>query len=268
MSLTVAIFLFIVPLLFLLLNLKRCSTKKIKLPPSPYKLPIIGNLHQLSPPPHRSLHALSQKYGPIMHLQLGTVPAIIISSPDVAQEVLKTNDLVFASRPSLVTANKLFYSSEDVAFTPYGEYWRQARKICVLHLLNSKRVQSFGAIREDEVELMIEKVSQKASLEPVNLTMLLNSLTANTISRVSLGNKHSVEEGASHKLCKLIEELSAFFETSHLEDYFPYLAWVNAINGMNERMNKWFRDWDSFLDQVINDHVFLVLAPKTILIQT
>ncbi|KAK1303901.1 Cytochrome P450 71A4 [Acorus calamus] len=253
MSVTLAISLFIVPLLLLLLNHKRCSTKKTKLPPSPYKLPVIGNLHQLSPPPHRSLHALSQKYGPIMHLQLGYRSAIIISSPDLAQEVFKTHDLVFANRPSLMIANKLFYNFEDVAFTPYGDYWRQARKICVLHLLSSKRVQSFGAIREDEVELMIKKVSRNTSLEPVNLTMLLNSLTANTISRVSLGNY--LEEGLSNKLCKLVEELSALFETSHLEDYFPYLEWVNAFNGVNEKMNNWFRDWDGFLDQVINDHV-------------
>ncbi|KAK1272996.1 Cytochrome P450 71A1 [Acorus gramineus] len=174
---------------------------------------------------------------------------------NLAEEVLKTHDLNFASRPSVAMLNKLLYDSQDIALARYGEYWRQAKKICVLHLLSSKKVQSFGAIREEEVELMIKNVSQKSSLGPVNLTKLLNSLTANTLSRVSLGNKHYMEQGVSNKLCKLLEELSAFFETSRLEDYFPYLAWVYMINGVNERMNKWFQDWDGFLDQVINDHV-------------
>ncbi|KAK1326890.1 Cytochrome P450 71A4 [Acorus calamus] len=255
MSVTVATILFIVPLLLLLLNHKRCSTKKTKLPPSPSKLPIIGNLHQLGSPLHRTLCALSQKYGPIMHLQLGCVSAIVISSPDLAEEIFKTHDLNFASRPSLAMVDKLVYDSQDIAFTPYGDYWRQARKICVLHLLSSKRVQSFGAIREEEVELMIEKVSRKSSLGPVNLTKLLNSLTLNTISRVALGTKHSLEEGVNDKLCKLIAEFSTLFETSRLDDYFPYLAWLYTINGMNKRLTKWFQDWDGLLDQVINDHV-------------
>ncbi|MFS7910595.1 putative indoleacetaldoxime dehydratase [Helianthus anomalus] len=48
------------------------------LPPSPWKLPVIGNLHQLGSHPHRALQALSQKYGPVMHLHFGSVPTLIV----------------------------------------------------------------------------------------------------------------------------------------------------------------------------------------------
>ncbi|KAB1217259.1 Cytochrome P450 71A1 [Morella rubra] len=78
---------------------KRIPNGKQNLPPSPPKLPIIGHLHHLGTLPHRSLHALSKKYGPIMFLYFGHSPTLVVSSADMAKEMLKTHDLVFSNRP-------------------------------------------------------------------------------------------------------------------------------------------------------------------------
>ncbi|KAK1302694.1 hypothetical protein QJS10_CPB12g01021 [Acorus calamus] len=111
-----------------------------------------GHLHHLSfQIAHRTFHALSQKHGHIMHLQLGLIRTIMITSVELAQEILYRQDTIFANMPSFFLTNKLFYGNLGIDFTPYGEHWKQARRICSLHLLNSRRVQSFGDIREDEV---------------------------------------------------------------------------------------------------------------------
>ncbi|KAK1321663.1 Cytochrome P450 71A9 [Acorus calamus] len=244
------------PILFLLTHKGPFTTKNQNLPPSPPKLPFIGNLHQIGPLPHQSLHALSKKYGPIMLLHLGHFPTLIISSPKLAQEVMKTHDPIFANRPNLWITNRLFYGRKDIAFTPYGDYWRRMRKICVVHLLSSKRVQSFSAVREEETKLMVEEIARKASFGPVNMSEMLNSVENDIICRVALGRKYSTEEGqSSGKLCKLVEDLSVLVGAIHIGDYFPYLAWLNKVTRMDERVNKCFNDWDGFLDEVINDHV-------------
>ncbi|GKF24027.1 cytochrome P450 71A4-like protein, partial [Tanacetum coccineum] len=100
------------------------ATKKC-LPPSPPRLPIIGNIHQLGSSAHRSLHALSQKYGPLMLIHLGSVPTLVASSAEAAREIMKSHDVSFSNRPSLTMPTILFYGCKDIAFSPYGEHWRQ-----------------------------------------------------------------------------------------------------------------------------------------------
>ncbi|KAF3967138.1 hypothetical protein CMV_008828 [Castanea mollissima] len=154
-----------IPLLLLLflfsfLYVFKCirSSGKPNLPPSPPKLPIIGNLHQLGSLPHRSLQALSQKYGPVMFFYFCHAPTLVVSSADMAREMMKTHDIVFSNRPKTTATNSLFYGCTDLSFSSYGEYWRQVRKICVLELLSLKRVQSFQYTREEEVSILINKV--------------------------------------------------------------------------------------------------------------
>jgi len=99
----------------------------VNLPPSPWRLPVIGNLHQLSLHPHRSLRSLSLRYGPLMLLHFGRVPILVVSSGEAAQEVLKTHDHKFANRPRSKAVHGLMNGGRDVVFAPYGEYWRQMK---------------------------------------------------------------------------------------------------------------------------------------------
>lgn len=252
-------FINILPLFFLFsfLVVRRFLNPPVtkNLPPSPPKFPILGNLHQLGPYPHRSLRSLAQRYGPLMQLHFGSIPVLVASSADVAREIMKTHDLTFSNRPKFNIADKLLYEGQDVSTAPYGEYWRQMRSICVLQLLTNKRVQSFRSVREEETTILAEKIKESAySSSPVNLSENFASLTNDIVCRAALGRKYSEGEGGK-KFKELLGEFMELLGTFTVGDFIPWLGWVNGINGFDAKVEKIAKEFDKFLDEVVDEHM-------------
>ncbi|CAH8359619.1 unnamed protein product, partial [Eruca vesicaria subsp. sativa] len=143
----------------------KSKKKTMNLPPGPPQLPMIGNLHQLGSQPHRSMFKLSEKYGSLMSLKLGKVSTVVASTPETVKDVLKTFDVECCSRPYMTYPARFTYGLNDIAFSPYSQYWREVRKVAVVELFTRKRVQSFRHVREEEVASFVDYVKQSASSE-------------------------------------------------------------------------------------------------------
>ncbi|KAF6150499.1 hypothetical protein GIB67_030300 [Kingdonia uniflora] len=116
----------------------------------------------------------------------------IVSSPEMAKEVMKTHDLVLADRFELIVGKIMFYNCTNIASTPYGDYWRQLWKICFLELLSAKHVQSFRSVREEEVSKLIRSISMSTTgpeLKAINLSKKLFSMMNDITSRAAFGEK-------------------------------------------------------------------------------
>ncbi|KAK1440412.1 hypothetical protein QVD17_06239 [Tagetes erecta] len=241
------------PIILLLLIpfkwLSSSSETKRNLPPSPPRLPIIGNLHQLGSVPHVSLRDLARKYGPVMMLHLGSVPMLVVTSAKAAQEILKTHDLVFSNRPKLKIPDQLNYGSKDIGFAPYGEYWRQIKSISVIHLLSRRRVNSFRQVRERETIRLIELIEKSGGLV-VDLSEKLVKLTNNVISEVALGRTSD-----DYKFRDLLVRFQTLLGVVSVGTYVPWLSWVDWLRGLDSRTNTLRRELNEFYDAIIEEHV-------------
>lgn len=229
-----------------------------KLPSPPGRLPIIGHLHLVGPLPHVSLRDLSARHARdgLMLLHLGAVPTLVVSSPRAAQAVLRTHDHVFASRAYSPVTDILFYGPTDVAFCPYGEHWRQVKKIATTHLLTNRKVRSYRRAREQEAALVVAKVRDAAAAgAAVDLSDLLNAF-ANDIVCHAVSGKFFREGGRNRLFRELVEANSSLLGGFNVEDYFPALVKLDVVKRMvcakARRVN---RMWDHLLNELIDDHI-------------
>ncbi|XVF03633.1 hypothetical protein REPUB_Repub05bG0009800 [Reevesia pubescens] len=130
---------------------------------------------------------------------------------------MRTHDIIFANRPYLLAANIVSYNASDIAFSPYGDYWRQLRKICVLEMLSSRRVQSFSPIREKET---------------------------------AFGGKCKEKEEFTLLFRELIR-LGAGFSVA---DFFPSVKLLQYLTGLRPKLERMHRKVDKILQNVINEH--------------
>lgn len=243
-------FLFLLFLLFKLVK-KSSSNNTSKLPPGPKTLPLIGNLHQLvGSKSHHCFKKLADKYGPLMHLKLGEVSNIIVTSKELAQEIMRTQDLNFADRPNLVSTKIVSYNATSISFAPHGDYWRQLRKLCTVELLTSKRVQSFRSIREDEVSELVQKIRASASEEGsvFNLSQHIYPMTYAIAARASFGKKSKYQE----MFISLIKEQLSLIGGFSIADLYPSIGLLQIM--AKAKVEKVHREVDRVLQDIIDQH--------------
>ncbi|KAF5459065.1 hypothetical protein F2P56_023053, partial [Juglans regia] len=251
--------LLLLPILLLMKNKIHGRKQNKNLPPSPPYLPILGNLHQIGNLPHQSFSRLAQRYGPVMLLKFGAKPIVVISFAEAAKEVLKVHDLDCCSRALSASARKLTYNYQDIGFAPYGEYWREIRKVCVLELFSAARVQSYRSIREEEVALLVNSISQSSSsATPVNLMEKILPPSASILCRIAFGKSFRFRGSDldNEKFQEVLHEAEAMLASFSASEFFPYVGWiVDRLSGRFQRLDKIFHEMDNFLQMAIDFHL-------------
>ncbi|KAJ6365213.1 hypothetical protein OIU76_030059 [Salix suchowensis] len=224
--------------------------KKLPYPPGPKGYPIIGNMGMMDQLTHRGLARLSKQYGGLLHLQMGGLHVVAVSTPETAREVLHVQDIVFANRPANLAIVYLTYDRADMAFANYGPFWRQTRKICAMKLFSRKRAESWASVR-DEVESTSRKVLEKTG-EPVNIGELVFALTRSITYKAAFGS--SSNEG-QEEFMAILQEFSKLFGAFNVADFFPWLGWIHHAQDFKRRLARSRNSLDGFIDTIIDEHI-------------
>ncbi|KAL7108914.1 hypothetical protein ACP275_06G142700 [Erythranthe tilingii] len=254
----------LVALFFILLIFKRKNYPNQ--PPSPAgALPILGHLHLLKQPFHRTFHRFSQQHGPIFSLRLGVRSVVVVSSPNLVEECFtSSNDIVFSNRPPVLVNEYIGYNHTTMAGVPYGHQWRNLRRLGAQEVLSSARLNSFSQIRQEEVRRMLQSMIGKINGEidhakVVQLRPKLFELIFNIIMRMLVGKIYSTstenkgDEKLGIQFQEIVKEVFKQALSSNPEDFLPFLNWAD-YRGLKKKLDALGKKLDDFYQGLLEEH--------------
>ena len=259
-----------IPLVMLLLLLlwllkftnKKLSEVKLARAPGPMGLPLVGNLLLLrGGSPYTRLARLAAHYGPIMHLRLGCVPAIVLSDAALAREALHTNDKLLACRPPLESLQRLFYGRRQLAVfnspcTAAG--WHRTKTLYAHRLFSAHRIHTHSRpVIAQEVRRMLRELRDR-NAAPVDVSSALRSLLENIISRILLGQPLSdlllgvtTPHGPAPSFRHILRQFVVLFQSGVIGDFIPLLGFLDYP--IKRAMDTWHSSFESLLESAIRN---------------
>ncbi|KAK8008781.1 cytochrome P450 [Apiospora marii] len=92
-------------------------------PKGPRGLPILGSFPFLTHYPELTLSRWAQKFGPLYSIWLGNQHVVVISSAEVAKDLLVANGSIFSSRKEMYIKSQHILAGRGITTTPYNDTW-------------------------------------------------------------------------------------------------------------------------------------------------
>ncbi|CAH9078605.1 unnamed protein product [Cuscuta europaea] len=222
--------------------------------PGPSGLPLLGLVRAFTGSlTHRVLHRISKssKAESLMAFSVGFTRFIISSNPETAKEILGSS--AFADRPVKESAYELLFH-RAMGFAPYGDYWRNLRRISATHLFCPRRIASFGGFRSDIGLKMVDEM--KAVMErdgQVGVKRVLHYGSLNNVMKTVFGRCYDFNSKEGLELEWLVSEGYTLLGIFNWTDHFPVLGWLD-LQGVRRRCRALSGKVKVFVGNIIADH--------------
>jgi len=243
-------------LIFILRKLNQIQNST-KLPPGPYPLPIIGNILELGKNPHKALTKLSQNYGPIMTLKLGTITTIVISSPQVAKQVLHENSQIFSNRTVPHALSAVDHDKFSIGWLPTLALWKKLRKSCATKVFSTKMLHSTNFLRQQKLQELLDYVNEKSNKGEVFdigeavFNTVLNSIS-NTLFSIDLAD--STPDEKSQEFENIIWSYMEAAGRPNVSDFFPILRPFDP-QGVHAKMTNCIKKLCDIFNGIIEERI-------------
>ncbi|KAM9598818.1 cytochrome P450 2W1-like [Morphnus guianensis] len=206
--------------------LKVFKQSALNLPPGPFPLPIIGNLHLLDiRRQDKSLMKLSEKYGPVFTVHLGFQKVVVLTGYEAVNDVLLNTADVFADRPAIPIfyhiqrGNGVFFSSQEL--------WKTTRRFTIATMRDLGMGKHLGEeMMLEELQFLIELIKSFKG-GPFRLRFL-NTAPTNITFAILFGRRFDYEDPTFLTLLRLIDEVMHLLGSPflHLFNFYPFLGFL------------------------------------------
>ncbi|XP_068552030.1 cytochrome P450 1A5-like [Anas acuta] len=248
-------------LLLLTQPLRRRVPKGLKPPPGPRGLPVVGNVLELRKDPHLALTRLSQKYGDVMEVAIGSQPVLVLSGLDTLRQALVRQGEDFMGRPDLPSF-RLIADGQSLGFSPEaGEVWKARRKLAQNALktfsIAASPTSSSSCLLEEHISKeaaylvtkFLQVMEEEQSFDPCRYLVVS---VANVICAMCFGKRYDHND---QELLSLVNDSEKFVEVAaagNPSDFIPLLRYLPS------RSMDLFKDYNQrlvrFLQVIVKEH--------------
>ncbi|XP_044306554.1 cytochrome P450 1A5-like isoform X2 [Varanus komodoensis] len=219
--------------------------------PGPRNYPLIGNILELGKDPHLSLTRLSQEYGEVLKIHIGTKPVLVLSGLETIRQALVRQGGDFLGRPDLYSFRYVIDGQSLTFGNDTGEVWQARRKLAQNALksfsVSASPTCSSTCLLEEhilhEAEYLLGKLQEvmheKKRFDPY--PYLVTSV-ANVVCAMCFGKRYSHD---NQEFLSLVNESEKFVEVAfsgNPADFIPVLQYLprysmKAFKDFNQRFN-------------------------------
>uniref|UniRef100_A0A452HTT2 unspecific monooxygenase n=1 Tax=Gopherus agassizii TaxID=38772 RepID=A0A452HTT2_9SAUR len=220
-----------------------------KLPPGPVAFPIIGNTLQLHPWDRR----LSEKYGSIFTIYLGSERVVVLYGYEIMKESLIGLGEEFSGRGTLPPFISVLFPFPGIVFSN-GERWKKLRRFALTNLRNfGMGKKSIEARIQEETHFLVERLRNTHG-QPFDPTLFLTHAVSNVICSIIFGDRFDYEDKKFVTLINIIEENGKLQRSpwTALYNFFPTL--MDYIPGPHHKLFKNAQEFRRFVLERVNMH--------------
>uniref|UniRef100_A0A8C8SA38 unspecific monooxygenase n=1 Tax=Pelusios castaneus TaxID=367368 RepID=A0A8C8SA38_9SAUR len=224
-----------------------------KLPPGPLPFPVIGNTLQLNKknlPQH--IEELSETYGPIFTIYLGSERVVVLYGYETVKEALIGLGDEFSGRGSMPLFEK-FAQQSGIVFSN-GERWKQLRRFALTNLRNfGMGKKSIEERIQEESRFLVERL-RNTQEQPFDPTLFLTHAVSNVICSIVFGDRFDYEDKKFVTLINLLEENGNLQRSpwTALYNFFPTL--MDYLPGPHQKLFKNAEKFRRFVLERVNVH--------------
>ncbi|XP_048441168.1 cytochrome P450 78A5-like [Pyrus x bretschneideri] len=232
-----------------------CKVRAFRAIPGPTGYPFIGSLTVFTGlTRHRVLAKMAKSFKAesLMSFSVGLTRFVIASHPETAKEML--NSTAFANRPVNETAYELLFH-RAMGFAPYGDYWRNLRRIAATHLFSPKRVVGSEVFRREIGMKMVEELKRLMTENgEVHVKRVLHFGSLNNVMMTVFGRCYEFDKGGDGlELEGLVTEGYELLGVFNWSNHFPFLGWLD-LQGVRKRSRNLVLKVNVFVGKIIEEH--------------
>ncbi|CAH9087598.1 unnamed protein product [Cuscuta europaea] len=236
-----------------------------KVPQAGFAWPIIGHFHLFAAnkrPTHKILSDMADKYGPVFRLRLGAREVVVVSDSQTAKECFTVNDAALAGRPKSISTEHLGSNYASFALAPPGQLWREVRKVVVLELLSSRRLDALRRVRQSALRTFSQDIHRSwlaaddrkdqsgGAAVMLEMKEWCWKLVAAIMFQALFGQLHEEEWS---RAAETVERFFNLMGASVVGDYLPWLRWID-IGGYEKAMKKSAKEMDDLMEGLLQEH--------------